>query len=209
MPAWPSAAAGRCSSSAARWSPAPRWRRTPGSPSLCWSSSRWLLRSGSLAASAAGDRRRLRGRRWYDGVQFLVAAPWHLVRSIPGHDAARAVERRAGRRGRAGLLRRSRPGSRRRCSPAGWSSRRRCGSGPGSSAVRSPLARVVHPRSAGGAPLAGGAAAGPRRRPRCPATAPTRSAWTGRRATARRGAGCRCRTGRSGSERDPGPQGAG
>lgn len=44
----------------------------------------WLLRSGSQAASAAGDRRRLRGRRWYDGVQFLVAAPWHLVRSIPG-----------------------------------------------------------------------------------------------------------------------------
>ncbi|MFC4786802.1 serine/threonine-protein kinase [Nocardioides sp. MAHUQ-72] len=44
----------------------------------------WLLRSGSLAASAAGDRRRLRGRKWYDGVQFLVAAPWHLVRSIAG-----------------------------------------------------------------------------------------------------------------------------
>ena len=44
----------------------------------------WLLRSGSLAASAAGDRRRLRGRRWYDGVQFLVAAPWHLVRGVPG-----------------------------------------------------------------------------------------------------------------------------
>ncbi|WP_121252156.1 serine/threonine-protein kinase [Nocardioides ferulae] len=44
----------------------------------------WLLRSGSLAASAVGDRRRLRGRRWYDGVQLLVAAPWHLVRSIGG-----------------------------------------------------------------------------------------------------------------------------
>lgn len=44
----------------------------------------WLLRSGSLAASAAGDRRRLRGRKWYDGVQFLLAAPWHLVRSIGG-----------------------------------------------------------------------------------------------------------------------------
>jgi hypothetical protein len=44
----------------------------------------WLLRSGSLAASAAGDRRRLRGRKWYDGVQFLLAAPWHLVRGVPG-----------------------------------------------------------------------------------------------------------------------------
>ncbi len=43
----------------------------------------WLLRSGSGAASAAGDRRRMRGRRWYDGVQLLVAAPWHLVRSVP------------------------------------------------------------------------------------------------------------------------------
>jgi hypothetical protein len=42
----------------------------------------WLLRSGSLAASAAGDRRRVRGRRWYDGARFLLAAPWHLVRSI-------------------------------------------------------------------------------------------------------------------------------
>ncbi|MCW2767830.1 MAG: protein kinase [Nocardioides sp.] len=42
----------------------------------------WLLRSGSLAASAAGDRRRVRGRKWYDGARFLLAAPWHLVRSI-------------------------------------------------------------------------------------------------------------------------------
>ncbi|MCR6033507.1 protein kinase [Nocardioides sp. zg-579] len=44
----------------------------------------WLLRSGSLAASKAGDRRRLRGRKWYDGVQVLLGAPWDLVRSIPG-----------------------------------------------------------------------------------------------------------------------------
>ena len=44
----------------------------------------WILRSGSLAASAAGDRRRVRGRKWYDGAQFLLATPWHLVRSIPG-----------------------------------------------------------------------------------------------------------------------------
>jgi serine/threonine protein kinase len=43
----------------------------------------WLLRSGSLAASAAGDRRRIRGRRWYDGVQLLVRAPWDLLRSVP------------------------------------------------------------------------------------------------------------------------------
>jgi hypothetical protein len=43
----------------------------------------WLLRSGSLAASARDQRRDLRGRRWYDGVQLLLAAPWHLVQSIP------------------------------------------------------------------------------------------------------------------------------
>ena len=43
----------------------------------------WVLRSGSLAASATGDRQRLRGRRWYDGAQFLLRTPWELVRSIP------------------------------------------------------------------------------------------------------------------------------
>lgn len=44
----------------------------------------WLLRSMSLAASAHGLRREQRGRKWYDGAQLLVAAPWHLVQSIPG-----------------------------------------------------------------------------------------------------------------------------
>lgn len=43
----------------------------------------WLLRSGSLAASAAGDRRRVRGRRWYDAVLVLLRAPWDLLRSVP------------------------------------------------------------------------------------------------------------------------------
>jgi predicted Ser/Thr protein kinase len=44
----------------------------------------WLLRSGSLAASAAGERRRFRGARWYDGPLVLLSAPWQLVRSLPG-----------------------------------------------------------------------------------------------------------------------------
>ncbi|MGZ4465763.1 MAG: serine/threonine-protein kinase [Nocardioides sp.] len=44
----------------------------------------WLLRSGSLAASAVGDRRVRRGRKWYDGAQLLLGAPWDLVRSLPG-----------------------------------------------------------------------------------------------------------------------------
>ncbi len=45
----------------------------------------WLLRSGSLAASATGDRRRLRGREVVRrGAATSSAAPWHAVRSIPG-----------------------------------------------------------------------------------------------------------------------------
>jgi hypothetical protein len=44
----------------------------------------WLLRSGSLAASTAAERRRLRGRRWYDGALLLVRTPWELLRSLPG-----------------------------------------------------------------------------------------------------------------------------
>jgi hypothetical protein len=44
----------------------------------------WLLRSASLAASATVDRRRLRGAKWYDPVLYLLGAPWHAVRSIPG-----------------------------------------------------------------------------------------------------------------------------
>ncbi len=43
----------------------------------------WLLRSGSLAGTARDQRREFRGRKWYDGVQLLIAAPWHLVQSIP------------------------------------------------------------------------------------------------------------------------------
>jgi hypothetical protein len=44
----------------------------------------WLLRSGSLAATAVTDKRRLRGRKWYDVAQLIVRTPWHLVQSIPG-----------------------------------------------------------------------------------------------------------------------------
>ena len=44
----------------------------------------WILRSGSMAASSAGQRRQARGVKWYDGMQVLLAAPWHAVASIPG-----------------------------------------------------------------------------------------------------------------------------
>lgn len=107
----------------------------------------WVLRSGSLAASKTGDRRRLRGRRWYDGAQFLLGAPWDLVRSIPG--TLMLVLWSAGLAVAGGLI----------CYavaatvPVGLFV---CGtvlaaslwSGPGGSRVRSPLARIVHPLAA-------------------------------------------------------------
>jgi hypothetical protein len=44
----------------------------------------WLLRSGSMTASATGDRQRVRGTaKWYDAVVAPLSAPWHLVRSVP------------------------------------------------------------------------------------------------------------------------------
>jgi Protein kinase domain len=43
----------------------------------------WLLRSGSMAGSARDQRREYRGHKWYDSIQLLVAAPWHLVQSVP------------------------------------------------------------------------------------------------------------------------------
>ncbi len=44
----------------------------------------WLLRSGSMTASATGDRQRVRGgTKWYDAVVAPLSAPWHLVRAIP------------------------------------------------------------------------------------------------------------------------------
>ncbi len=109
----------------------------------------WLLRSGSIAASAAGHRRRLRGRKWYDGVQVLVGAPWHLLQSIPG--TLMLVLWAAGLATSAGLL----------CFAAAATDVVTLGvsgvvlafslwTGPGGSRLRSPLARVVNPLSRGG-----------------------------------------------------------
>lgn len=44
----------------------------------------WLLRSGAAAAYAHGNRRSLRGHRWYDGAQAVLSSPWHLLASVPG-----------------------------------------------------------------------------------------------------------------------------
>lgn len=44
----------------------------------------WLLRSLSHTATAAGDRQRVRGQKWYDAPLAVLTSPWHLVASIPG-----------------------------------------------------------------------------------------------------------------------------
>jgi len=107
----------------------------------------WLLRAGSLAASAAGDRRRVRGRKWYDGAQFLLGAPWDLVRSLPG--TLMLVLWSAGLAVAAGLVcyavAATVPVTLFVCGTALAVS---LWSGPGGSRVRSPLARVVHPLAA-------------------------------------------------------------
>jgi serine/threonine protein kinase len=106
----------------------------------------WVLRSGSLAASAAGERRRLRGRKWYDGMQFLFRTPYDLVRSIPA--TVMLVLWSAGLAVAAALL----------CyaftavegvtlGVCGTTFAVAVWTGPGGGRVRSPLSRVVNPLS--------------------------------------------------------------
>jgi hypothetical protein len=44
----------------------------------------WILRSASIAASSSADRRNRRGARWYDGIQVMLAAPWHVMAGLGG-----------------------------------------------------------------------------------------------------------------------------
>jgi len=44
----------------------------------------WLLRTCTMTVTAAGDRRRLRGARWYDVLLAPLSAPWYLVAAVPG-----------------------------------------------------------------------------------------------------------------------------
>jgi hypothetical protein len=44
----------------------------------------WLLRTGSLAASAGADRRTTRGSKWYDAPQVAFTTPWHSLRALTG-----------------------------------------------------------------------------------------------------------------------------
>ena len=107
----------------------------------------WLLRSGSLAASAAGDRRRLRGARWYDGPQTMLATPWHVAAGLPGTvlltlwaggvAAAVALLCFAAATGAVPTL-----------GLCGGALAGGLWFGPGGSRVRRPLQRVVHPLAA-------------------------------------------------------------
>jgi hypothetical protein len=44
----------------------------------------WLLRTATLTITAHGDRRRLRGARWYDVLVAPLSAPWYLLTALPG-----------------------------------------------------------------------------------------------------------------------------
>ena len=112
----------------------------------------WLLRSGSLAAQAVGNRRLLRGRKWFDGPQTLVAAPWHLVQAVPGTAALGLWSAGLGVAGAllgyaAGLSLGGIVGA------AGLLYAGSLGLGPGGERVRGPLRHVVRPLAA--RPIAG------------------------------------------------------
>lgn len=104
----------------------------------------WLLRSGSFAASAHGNRRLLRGRKWFDGPQVLIASPWHLVQALPGSLGLGLWSAGLGLAGgllgyafgfsAVGVL-----------AVVGVLYTGSLGLGPGGSRVRGPLRRVVHP----------------------------------------------------------------
>ncbi|GAA1522395.1 serine/threonine-protein kinase [Nocardioides humi] len=104
----------------------------------------WLLRAGSLAASAVASRRTVRGVKWYDGLRWLATSPWHLVRAVTG--TAVLVAWSAGLGLAAGLLgyalQLDVPSTLMACGAtlgvALWS-------GPGSSRFRSPIGRVLDP----------------------------------------------------------------
>lgn len=104
----------------------------------------WLLRAGSLAASAVADRRSLRGRKWYDGLRLAFSSPWHLLRAVTGTLVLTVWS--AGLALAAGLL----------CyafaldlpttlAISGTTLGVALWSGPGSSRFRSPVSRVLYP----------------------------------------------------------------
>jgi len=104
----------------------------------------WLLRTGSLAASAGADRRTTRGTKWYDAPQVAFSTPWHSLRAVTGTVvlvlwslglalAAGLLCYAAAVDGAATLF------------AAGTALGIALWSGPGASRFRSPLSRIVYP----------------------------------------------------------------
>ena len=104
----------------------------------------WLLRAGSLAASAVAQRRTVRGSKWYDGPRWLLSSPWHAVRAVTGTVVLIAWS--AGLGVAVGLLGYAAaldvPSTRR---AVGLTMGLALWSGPGSSRFRSPISRVLYP----------------------------------------------------------------
>jgi hypothetical protein len=104
----------------------------------------WLLRTGSLAASAGADRRTARGSKWYDVPQVAFTTPWHSLRALTGTVvlllwslglalAAALLCYAAGLDGATTLF------------VGGTTLGVALWSGPGASRFRSPLSRIVYP----------------------------------------------------------------
>jgi len=104
----------------------------------------WLLRTGSLAASAGADRRTARGSKWYDIPQVAFTTPWHSLRALTGTVvlllwslglalAAALLCYAAGLDGATTLF------------VGGTTLGVALWSGPGASRFRSPLSRIVYP----------------------------------------------------------------
>ncbi len=115
----------------------------------------WLLRAGSLSASATDERRARRGRTWYDRPLSVLNAPWDVVRAVPGTLLLALFA--LGLATSAGLL--AYAGARDVAIGLGTAGVALAASwwwGPGAGRVRSPVNRVVHPvaRTLGGSLLA-------------------------------------------------------
>jgi len=104
----------------------------------------WVLRTGSLAASAGAERRTTRGTKWYDALQVAFSGPWHSMRAVTGTVvlvlwslglalAAALLCYAASLGGAATLF------------AGGTALGIALWSGPGASRFRSPLSRMVYP----------------------------------------------------------------
>jgi hypothetical protein len=104
----------------------------------------WLLRTGSLAASAGADRRTTRGARWYDAPHFAFTTPWHSLRAVTG--TVVLVLWSLGLALAAGLLCYAAAlGGAATLFAGGTALGIALWSGPGASRFRSPLSRIAYP----------------------------------------------------------------